>query len=176
MGQLSSAVARPHSQPKVPPVAGPRRGVDAVSPTQLASRVTPRPRSSVNTRGVASGSLVAQRRVAAEVAVAVFPIADDHPSRRRRPEAVDVEASITNAGVKRLDVCRHATAHHAGLSANRLVRPLVSNGTTLPGAGRRSNEARSAANGRVGVAAETATVVTVVKTVVSSRCETAAWR
>ena len=40
-GQLSSAVARPHSQPELPPVAGPRRGVDAVSPTQLASRVIP---------------------------------------------------------------------------------------------------------------------------------------
>jgi hypothetical protein len=128
MGQLSSAVAWPHSQPELPPVASPRRGVDAVSPTQLASRVTPRPRSSVNTRGVASGSLVSQRRVAAVVAVVVFPIADDHPSLHRRPEAVDVEASVTNAGVKRLDVCRHATAHHAGLNANRLVRPLVRHG------------------------------------------------
>ena len=40
---------------------------------------------------------------------------------------------------------------------------------TLPGAGRRSNEARSAANGRVGGVAGTATVVTVVvKTVVRS--------
>src|ERR1700694_505349 len=41
---------------------------------------------------------------------------------------------------------------------------------TLPGAGRRSNQARSAANGRVGGVAGTATVVTVVvKTVVRSR-------
>ena len=41
---------------------------------------------------------------------------------------------------------------------------------TLPGAGRPSDQARSAANGRVGGVAGTATVVTVVvKTVVRSR-------
>ena len=41
--------------------------------------------------------------------------------------------------------------------------------STLPGAGRRSKQARSAANGRVGGVAGTATVVPVVKTVVRSR-------
>ena len=52
---------------------------------------------------------------------------------------------------------------------------------TLPGAGRRSNQARSAANGRVGGVAGTATVVTVVvKTVVRSRvaarvCRASRW-
>jgi len=38
------------------------------------------------------------------VVVFVFPVADDHPSVGQRPEAVDVEAFIADAGVERLAI------------------------------------------------------------------------
>jgi hypothetical protein len=48
--------------------------------------------------------LVAQGRVSAVVVVVVFPVADDHLGVGQRPEAVEVEAFVTDAGVERFDV------------------------------------------------------------------------
>lgn len=38
------------------------------------------------------------------VVVVVFPVGDDHAGLRQRPEAVDVEAFVADAGVDRFDV------------------------------------------------------------------------
>lgn len=46
------------------------------------------------------GGLVAQGRVPPVVVVVVFPVADDHAGLDQRPEAVDVEAFVSDAGVK----------------------------------------------------------------------------
>src|SRR6201993_3348841 len=62
-------------------------------------------RSSVGTAGsVAGWGLVAQGGVTAVVVVVMFPVADDHPGVRQRPEAVDVEAFVADSAVERFDV------------------------------------------------------------------------
>ena len=38
------------------------------------------------------------------VVVVVFPVADDHVGVGQRPEAVDVEAFVADAGVERFDM------------------------------------------------------------------------
>jgi hypothetical protein len=54
--------------------------------------------------GVAGGGLVAQVRMAAVVVVVLLPVGDDHAGLDQRPEAVDVEAFVADAGVKRFDI------------------------------------------------------------------------
>ena len=54
--------------------------------------------------GVAGRRLVAQRGVPAVMVVFVLPVDDDHPGVFQGPEAVDVEAFVSDAGVKRFDI------------------------------------------------------------------------
>ena len=42
--------------------------------------------------------------MSAVVVVVVFPVANDHSGVGQRPEAVDVEAFVADAGVERFDV------------------------------------------------------------------------
>ena len=42
--------------------------------------------------------------MSAVVVVVVFPVADDHSGVGQRPEAVDVEAFVADAGVERFDI------------------------------------------------------------------------
>jgi hypothetical protein len=51
--------------------------------------------------GVAGWGLVTQGGVPPVVVVVVFPVADDHAGLGQRPEAVDVEAFVADAGVER---------------------------------------------------------------------------
>ena len=83
--------------------------------------------------------------------------------RCKKRDVCAVQAGRTGPSL-RVQSTRYERLGGCGADENEPLTP------TLPGAGRRSNQARSAANGRVGGVAGRATVVTVVvKTVVRSR-------
>src|ERR1700736_5712075 len=54
--------------------------------------------------GVAGWGLVAQGGVPPVMVVVMLPVADDHAGLGQRPEAIDVEAFVADAGVERFDV------------------------------------------------------------------------
>src|ERR1700756_2333205 len=61
--------------------------------------------TSMNAGGsVAAPWLVTEGGTAAARVVVVFPVTDDHSGLAQRPEAVDVQAFVADAGVERIDV------------------------------------------------------------------------